>query len=329
MAINGNRIMGKITNGSYVMMIAKAVIDNQDTFFNPVFSHNDDKLQWISATPVNIAPAVLPHIDWFVFKVISSGGGKFLFQNYTIHDMNITTTQPELTDTKQTLEITPGNYDSIQADILASIGDSTTSLELNLPTGVTLDRNDLWAGVWYKITGNPGLAAAKVFHGKWGSINGLTNKTIYKDPQFIFVPIQDIQKSVNGECSSLRYFEGLEYVRNWVNDVPDYTMKGCSGDENPPVAKKDMFCLFANPIMSSDGTYPECNGFRGYKYGVKCEGIEYADNCNALKCMYTKNDKLNCNQIGTDGERNLLIIVAVGLAIIIILTILIKVVHHK
>jgi len=90
-----------------------------------------------------------------------------------------------------------------------------------------------------------------------------------------------------------------------------------------------MFCLFANPIMSSDGTYPECNGFRGYKYGVKCEGIEYADNCNALRCMYSKDDKLICNQIGTDGERNLLIIVAVGLAIIIILTILIKVVHHK
>lgn len=318
--------MGKITNGSYVMMVAKAVIDNQDTFFNPVFSHNDDKLQWVSVTPVNIAPPVLPHIEWFVFKVTSSGGGKFLFQNYTVNDMNITTTLPELVDTQQTLEITQGNYDGIQADILASIGDSTTSLELNLPTDVTLNNDDLWAGVWYTITGNPGLAAAKVFHGKWGSINGLTNKTIYKDPQFIFVPIQGIQKTVNGECSSLRYFEGLEYVRNWVNDVSDYTMKGCSGDA---VEKKDMFCLFANPIMDSDGTYPECNGFRGYKYGTKCEGVEYADACDAMTCMYTSKSVLACKEPGAEGHRNTLIVIIVGLVILIILSILIKVVHHK
>lgn len=287
MAINGNRILGNISNNSFVLCLARSLIMSEDVYFLPVYDTIHSRMTWVSATPDNLPSSAEGHIKWIVFKVKNSGNGKFRLEGYLSQSLD-PTDSPELEDLQSFLDLsqsTLGNHETV-----LSLSSSDVNLTLNMIDNVTLSSDELWSGVWYNTSPNSNVTASKILNNSgWAGFDDLSDLAVYP-AQTSFIVCGNVQQARNFQCSTLRFFESLKFVENWVIGTPDYNLKDCETGDHPT----SMFCLFSNNLSQANGNIQECNGFRGYHYGNACNGDEYADVCGSNVCIFNEQSSLAC-----------------------------------
>lgn len=332
MAINGNRILGSISENSYVLCLARTMINGQNVFFLPLYDLLYKRLVWVSATDENLPSVAEAHSKWYVFKQKTSTSGKFIFESF-LTDLLLENEAPIFSATNETLETARLNIDGKTETVLASLPKTNSLLNLSVTEDVILSKSKLWAGVWYKTNPKSGIAAAKISGTKgWAGLTDLANIVIYKNVYFSFIPCFGIQQSVTAQCfSHNKYFTALTFVREWVKGNQNYLMTNCDKLTDPNL----MNCLFTSSIEQEGIDTPKCNGFRGYMYGSRCKNNEYADvcgpseqdNCGMMKCMYDANGSLACREENEPKQRISIlgmgmIVLAIVLAIVLIVSLL-------
>lgn len=316
--------MGKITDNSYVMCVAKAQVNNRDVFFLPTLTTYDDTLVWVSATPDNIPAASSKYFNWLVFKTKSTGNGDFSLNFFKAKDFTATDT-PELVDASDSMSV----YNFEGTDTLSNLRQPGNVIKFTYLDDVALNHSGLWCGVWYQTVPSTSIVGPPITGTNgWAGIANATDGQIFGSCQYMFFPCGGVNMSKLGVCSTLKFFEPFEYINGWITGDENYTLKNCYQTPESG-ASTDMHCLYGGEILQVNNNFAQCNGFRQYRYGKNCSGDVYADSCRELSCLYGYNNSLACQEVEGSGKQQLAIIFIAIAALIVFLVIIGMVVFRR